>query len=569
MAHISDLQTNYSASLIIILPFICVSVPSNLAVIASLNEVKALSYVLYMTFYHPLAKYPGPFVAKLSNVYSVWHAINGTRHSDLYKLHQKHGEVVRWGPNSVSVNSTSALNHIYGMKANVRKSTWYHAFNSISIFSAVDKDVHARKRRVMLHAFSEQAVHEIQPYILSVIRIWCATLGESLHRYPESSEKEWTSPRDMSVWSAYVIFDALGELLLGESFNTTLRWDNRFFLNLMASSARFINITGQMPILGRLNLSTFVSRSHKERRAKQFAFLRFNLRKRLALGSDSKGRRDIIHYLQQARDPETGQGYSEAELMGETALLLGAGENYEIVCFELDRSHKKTNDALHEGSDTANTALTSVFYFLVHNRQVLTRLTRSIRESFENVEDISSGHVLASNAYLKACVNEALRLCPPVPMLLPREVGPGGLYCMGLHFPEGTVIGVPTYALHHNESYFSNPFEYSPSRWLIEEEKEGKGKLSSPDENTCQREAFIPFSLGPRACIGRNVALFEIYVCLSRVLFMYDIRMQPGTEHLGVGPFGEYRIKDQFIVGKEGPVLQFRARSVKTDIAPS
>jgi hypothetical protein len=41
-------------------------------------------------------------------------------------------------------------------------------------------------------------------------------------------------------------------------------------------------------------------------------------------------------------------------------------------------------------------------------------------------------------------------------------------------------------------------------------------------------------------------------------LFLYDLRLQPGTEHLGVGPLGEYKIKDYFIVGKEGPILQFR-----------
>lgn len=143
-------------------------------------------------------------------------------------------------------------------------------------------------------------------------------------------------------------------------------------------------------------------------------------------------------------------------------------------------------------------------------------------------------------------------------MLLPREVGSGGLHCMGHEFPEGTVIGVPTYALHHNELYFSNPFEYDPSRWLVKEESEGETEGSSLEVHARQRQAFIPFSLGSRACIGRNVALFEVYVCVARVLFMYDIRIQPGMEHLGVGTMGEYQIKDYFIVGKEGPILQFR-----------
>jgi cytochrome P450 len=294
---------------------------------------EALSYVLYMTRFHPLAKYPGPLLAKLTDLYSVWHAIHGTRHSDFYELHQRYGEIVRWGPNSVSINNVSALNFIYNAKANVKKASWYNAFNSISIFSAVDKGVHARKRRVMTHAFSEQAVRGIQPYITSSIREWCTALGDSLEpgKAPPKDEEQWSEPRDMRHWSAYVIFDALGELLFGESFRTVSRSDNRFFLELMASNSRLINITGQMPILGRLNLSTVFTRAHKERRAKQFGFLRAKLQKRLALGPDSEGRRDIIYYLQQGKDSQTGQGYTEAELMGEAALLLGAGENISFV----------------------------------------------------------------------------------------------------------------------------------------------------------------------------------------------------------------------------------------------
>lgn len=294
---------------------------------------ETLSYVVYMTAFHPLAKYPGPLLAKLTNLYSVWHAIRGTRHSSLYLLHQRHGEFVRWGPNSISINSTSALNPIYGAKANVKKSPWYNAFNSISIFSARDKNVHARKRRVMSHAFSEQAVREIQPYIVSAIRVWCAALGDRLEPESAPPQEQWASPKDMRNWSAYVIFDALGELLFGESFYTASRRDNRFFLDLMSSNARFINIAGQMSILRRLSLSTVFTRTYKERRVKQFGFLRAQLKKRLALGSESKGRRDTIHYLQQAKDPKTGQGYSEMELVGETALLLGAGEDsYSSAC---------------------------------------------------------------------------------------------------------------------------------------------------------------------------------------------------------------------------------------------
>lgn len=181
----------------------------------------------------------------------------------------------------------------------------------------------------MSQAFSDQAVREMQPHIIRVVGEWCAALGdrsrESLKK-TQTNDGGWTSPKDMRDWCAYVIFDSLGELLLGNSFETIGSDKNRPFLHLMAENVRFINIIGQVPLWGRLNLSAVFMRGKREERAKQIAFSRSQLRKRLALGADSD-RRDIIHYLQKARDPETGCKYSEEALTGETVLLLAAGKS--------------------------------------------------------------------------------------------------------------------------------------------------------------------------------------------------------------------------------------------------
>lgn len=129
------------------------------------------------------------------------------------------------------------------------------------------------------------------------------------------------------------------------------------------------------------------------------------------------------------------------------------------------------------------------------------------------------------------------------------------------YLPAGTVVAVPTYALHHSEDHFYRAFVYDPSRWLLCGSKgTEQGEGVSAEVLSRQRQAFAPFSMGPRACIGRNVAILELELTISRALWLYDIRLAPGTEQLGVGYQGEYKIKDHFAVGKEGPVLQFRMR---------
>ena len=165
-----------------------------------------------------------------------------------------------------------------------------------------------------------------------------------------------------------------------------------------------------------------------------------------------------------------------------------------------------------------------------------------------------------------------MRLAPPVPALLPREVLAGGLDIDGHHFPAGTVVGVPTYALHHNEKYFPDAAAFTPERWLHEDgDAEGHGKSedygwekkegitdsrTSTESLKLAQSAFCPFSIGPRGCIGKGVACAELGVAVARLLWLYDLRL---VEEDGVKD-GEYAITDLFVAGKRGPVVQYRLR---------
>lgn len=93
---------------------------------------------------------------------------------------------------------------------------------------------------------------------------------------------------------------------------------------------------------------------------------------------------------------------------------------------------------------------------------IFTRLIGTIRNTFADVEAIVQGPALNFMVYFRACIDESLRLRPPVPMPLPREVLPRGLQIDGHNFAAGTTAGVPTYKVHHSCEYFERPFEYDP-----------------------------------------------------------------------------------------------------------
>lgn len=80
-----------------------------------------LAYIVYQIYFHPLARYPGPPLGRITRLYDLYHAYKGDKHLVLYHLHQKYGTVVRYTPNTISINDPAALRAIYSHSANVQK----------------------------------------------------------------------------------------------------------------------------------------------------------------------------------------------------------------------------------------------------------------------------------------------------------------------------------------------------------------------------------------------------------------------------------------------------------------
>lgn len=96
---------------------------------------------------------------------------------------------------------------------------------------------------------------------------------------------------------------------------------------------------------------------------------------------------------------------------------------------------------------------------------------------------------------------------------LPRVVPAGaGITIRGHLFPQGTVLSVPAYTIHHSTDIWGpDADEFRPERWEKVTER--------------QKAAFIPFSHGPRACVGRNVAEMELALIVSTVFGRYQFEL--------------------------------------------
>lgn len=214
--------------------------------------------------------------------------------------------------------------------------------------------------------------------------------------------------------------------------------------------------------------------------------------------------------------------------------------------------------------------MAATIFYLVRNPQALEKATAEVRGKFADVEDIRQGATLNTCSYLRACIDEAMRLSPSVGGLLPREVLAGGMTIDGAHVPAGTVVGTPHYTIHHNEAYYPAAYSYVPERWIVGATNPVSGMQTTEQDTARAQSAFCPFSIGARGCIGKGLAYAEMSTALARTLFLYDMRKAVGVFDPAEGRaeleegrrrVSEFQLYDTFTSMKDGPMVEFRARA--------
>lgn len=137
----ADLQTNHCVMGIATL------LKGGWPVLAGLIPLSLVGYfvwaVVYYRFLHPLAKFPGPFLASISNLWKVYECYTTDFPRRMCAVHEKYGPVVRVGPNDLIFNQPEAIPGIYKMGRKMPKSVFYNAFASIvpDVFSSRDESV--------------------------------------------------------------------------------------------------------------------------------------------------------------------------------------------------------------------------------------------------------------------------------------------------------------------------------------------------------------------------------------------------------------------------------------------
>jgi cytochrome P450 len=198
---------------------------------------------------------------------------------------------------------------------------------------------------------------------------------------------------------------------------------------------------------------------------------------------------DLATKIMTTADPVTGETFDADEMVDQVAIFFLAG---------------------HE---TSASALAWTLYLMATNPDWQDKLAQEAKAL-----DRCDFAVMSKLRLSRDVFREALRLYPPVPMMVREAQCPEQF--RDREVKKGSQLVLSPWHLHRHERLWDNPDGFDPTRWQTENGKK------------CQREAFIPFSAGPRVCTGAGFAMVEGPLILSRIL--RDFRVLPVEGHVPV-----------------------------------
>ena len=447
-------------------------------------------------------------------------AHTGERSTRLVELHKTH-PVIRTGPNTLSYGDLRAIKDIYGHNTKCTKDTSYlvTAGTHFHLADVIDKPDHARKRKVLSSA-----------YALKNLEGWEHKVADKTARMIEHFDKCCTEPLDKGAlqpdqsdltvdyraWSNYFTLDAIADIGLSERLGlldqghdrvTGCRTDGtKYECNFR--ECLYENAHKQSLLVWPYEWYSFINK---------IANIIPYYGKMGKLGRDWDG---IPVELAQRRLTR----YRAGEKLDDFFQALMEDKNGVPNNLEWGEIVAEVSIMMNAGSATTAIAMTNVLFQLLKNPTALRKVTEELDAALSDDDDDEDAPAVVSYdrvkhlPYLRACLDESLRLFSPTPHGLPRETPIEGLYVMDDFIPGGVTVSMSALVAHRCENVFPQADKFIPERWLGE-----KGKDLQP--------YFLAFSAGARGCIGRNISYLEQTVVLASILRRYNFALpSPGWE---------------------------------------
>lgn len=238
----------------------------------------------YRLALHPLRRFPGPWFARVSDWYGAYFAVTRNLHLVTLRDHQRHGPVIRQGPNKLVFNTANAFRDIH-QNENVTKSDLYlcgdRSLKNKNIFVAISKDIHRSRRRLIGRVISEKSMRNFEPVMTTQVDIFLCELLRSSQtgKQPEAI--------NMHKRCMYLGLDIIGLLSFGYDFHLQTSDKNRFLHRSIVLMTWHANVLIQMPLLSWLYSGILLNLVFFRVQMGAYRLLQTMIKERLALDKDA------------------------------------------------------------------------------------------------------------------------------------------------------------------------------------------------------------------------------------------------------------------------------------------
>ncbi|KAI9651077.1 hypothetical protein NHQ30_001114 [Ciborinia camelliae] len=484
----------------------------------SLNIIFLLTAFILTAFrrvyFSPLSHIPGPARFALTKLFIAnEYRLARTSHT-IENFHQKYkSDVIRIGPNEVSVINSDAVAKIFGGK--YPRGTFYEIgaingglnlnttgdYGKHTPVSAFDIRVHLKREKSFVSSAFKEYNTRVEMHVDKMIQILLKADGKEVN---------------FSKATDNLVFDIMADLSFSKHAGLQDGTGDNSYMSYIHKYMSFAGVAGSLRNLAQLLAYIPETPEIKIFREKGEAMLS----ERQERGSTY---RDIFSYLLSA-DPEGGERFTQKEMNANAQLIIVAG------------------------TDTTSSTLVQTLRALSKEPRILSKLQSEIDNLCSTMDEDKNITIesIQNLEYLNAVVNEALRLYNPLPSGPSATTRPQGVEIANVHIPGNVQVNIPVLALMKDERYFPQGTEFIPERWTSEN-----------PELVKDRRAYIPFGHGVHSCVGKTLALQELRLVIARIVSTFDIQFGPSHDELVF----ESEWKDYYIAKIGTLWLRFRPRN--------
>jgi cytochrome P450 len=448
-----------------------------------------------------LRRYPGFHpLAGITNIPYMILSHGNFRSNRLHELHSKGIPIIRTGPNSLSISDMRGIKDIYGHASKCTKDAGYEvqAGTHFHLADVTDKPDHARKRKILSSAYAIKNLEEWEFKVADKVERIIAQFDGRV------STEEQDTVIDYRPWTNYFTIDAISDI--GLTHRTNMLDNGNALTTSMRPDGTLVQVDFRDCLYANSKVTSVLSYSYDW--YKQLVVFSKILPYFNRLWQLNDGWEGVPRYL----TSERLRRYQAGEKIDDFFEAMMHDRNGVKHNLELGEIMAEVAIMLNAGSTTTAISMSNVMYNLMKNPKCMARLQQEIDEALDEDQTVAPYETVKHLPYLRACLDESLRIFPPTSHGLTRATPAEGAVVAGDFIAGGTTVAVSAWVAHRDPSIFPKPEEYNPERFLGEE-----GKELGP--------YFVAFSAGARGCIGRNIAYLEQTVLLASLLHRYDFEL--------------------------------------------